>query len=203
VPKVRSGSRIVHSELERKFWAKAPPSVDTARPARCACCDGAGREPGAPVAIVGHGVRDRQVRGPISADAAPTWGSVFVRRFRCRRCRAVMTVVPREVEPRRHYARSAIVLALARHGLFGESATEVRRAVCAWPITTATAGWSTLRRWIAAARRGVLVRSVAPCSGSAATVAARVAQIALGHAPPSVRGAPPLVLVFAGAVAMA
>jgi hypothetical protein len=33
--------------------------------------------------------------------------------------------------------------------------------------------------------------------------AARVAQVAMGLAPPTVRGAPTLALVFAGAVAMA
>jgi hypothetical protein len=113
-----------------------------------------------------------------------------------------MTVVPREVEPRRHYARSAIILALARYGLLGESTTAVRRAVCAWPITGAT-GWPTLRRWLDCARRGLLLRSVARCAGTAAAIAARIAQIALGHAPPSLRGAPMLALVFAGAVAMA
>jgi hypothetical protein len=113
-----------------------------------------------------------------------------------------MTVVPREVEPRRHYSRPAIALALARLGLLGEAASTIRRAVCSW--TTWTPGWPTLRRWIVAVRRGALFASARPVeTATAIQVAERVAQIALAHAPPSLRRAPMLMQVFAGAVAMA
>lgn len=177
--------------------------MEAARPATCPACDGAGREVGRALAIVGHGRRDRQQRGPSTADAAPEIVVVVVRRYRCRRCKAVITVVPREVEPRRHYSRPAIALALARHGLFGEAAATVRRAVSPWKVA-ATTGWRTLRRWQRAVRDGRLFPTVR--IGAAATTRAigeRVAQAAMGHAPPTLRGAPTLTLVFAGAVAMA
>jgi hypothetical protein len=178
------------------------PTPEEARPASCVVCGAAAREPGRALGIVGHGVRDRQQRGPVAADAAPRVTTILVRRYLCLGCDAIMTVVPREVEPRRHYSRPAIALALARLGLLGETAAAARRAVCAWPMAT-TPGWPALRRWVAAARRGMLFASLAALGGSAAAIAARVAQAAMGHAPPSVRGAGALALVFAGAVVMA
>lgn len=198
----RSGSRVVHSRLECKFW-KQLPSADEVRPAQCPACAGAAREPGRGLGIVGHGLRDRQLRGPAGAETGPSIELVLIRRYLCRRCAAVITVVPREVEPRRHYSRPAIALALARLGLFGESAGAIRRAISPWQVV-ATSGWPTLRRWVAAvASRALFATATALPGSTAAQVATRVAQVALAHAPPSLRGAPALTLVFAGAVAMA
>jgi hypothetical protein len=203
LPEIRSPSRVIHSSLECKFWLQKGPSVDEVRPARCADCDGAARAPGRALAIVGHGLRDRQQRGPVAPDGVPTVEIVLVRRYLCPRCAAVMTVVPRDVEPRRHYARSAIALALARLGLLGETEAAVRQSISPWQIAV-TGGWRTLRRWIAAVREGVLFGAARPAAAAAnRAVAARVGQLALGHAPPTLRGAPALVLVFAGAMAMA
>jgi hypothetical protein len=194
---------VVHSTLECKFWLVRPPSAEEVRPARCPACQGAGREVGRVLSIVGHGLRDRQQRGPPAVDAAPMTTVVAIRRYRCRRCRAVLVVVPREVEPRRHYSRPAIALALARRGLLDETSAQVRRAISAWQIA-ATAGWRTLRRWITAVRRGVLFPVAAGARAMTdGALATRVAQIALGHAPPTMRGASMLAQVFAGAAAMA
>lgn len=126
-----------------------------------------------------------------------------MRRYLCLRCSAVITVVPQDVEPRRHYSRPAIALALALLALSTQTASAIRQAISPWRIT-ATSGWATLRRWIVAVRRGVLFPSAAlPPEASSAQVAERVAQVALSHAPPSLRRAPQLALVFAGAAAMA
>jgi hypothetical protein len=203
LPEIRSPQRVIHSSLECKFWLQKGPSVDEVRPARCVGCDGAAREPGRALGIVGHGRRDRQQRGPVAPEALPTIEVVVVRRYLCRRCAAVMTVLPRGVEPRRHYTRPAMALALGRLGLLGETEAAVRESISPWQIA-ATDGWRTLRRWIAAVRVGVLFGGARPAStASNRAVAARVAQLALGHAPPTLRGAPALVLVFAGAMAMA
>ena len=200
---IRSTARVVQSTLESKFWLRKLPSPDEVRPACCTACGAAAREPGRALGIVGHGLRDRQQRGPSAADAAPTMITVPVRRYLCRRCDASMTVVPREVEPRRHYSRPAIALALARLGLLGETAAAIRRAVSSWPIAS-TPGWPTLRRWIRAVARGTLFPAARPRpDATAAAIAMRVAQVALAHAPPTERGAPALALVFAGATAMA
>ena len=67
-------------------------------------------------------------------------------------------VVPREVLPRRQYTASAIGLALALFALLGVSAAGVRSRISSRSIVghTAADGWITLRRWIAAVRRGDL-----------------------------------------------
>jgi hypothetical protein len=173
------------------------------RPGSCPVCNGAAREPGRPLGLIGHGLRERQLRGPTEVEAAPVIEVVLVRRYRCVRCRALITVVPREVAPRRHYSRPAIALAFALSALCAQSAATIRTAISPWRVT-ATSGWTTLRRWGAAIRRGTLFPSVAPASDATSPeIAERVTQVAMSHAPPSMRGAPRIALVFAGAATMA
>jgi hypothetical protein len=113
-------------------------------------------------------------------------------------CGAVLTVVPRGVAPRRHYGHAAIAMALTLWAIAGVPVASVRRQVCAWPITTeAGSRWPTLQRWAHAARR-----SVGDLRLSLIAAAARVAQIAIGRAPPSLRTAPRAVQAFAGGQAM-
>lgn len=201
--KIWSAVKVVHSTLECKFWLLKTPSVDEVRPAWCPACKAAAREPGRSLGIIGHGLRERQLRGPIEVTAAPTVEILLVRRYLCRRCSAVITVVPREVEPRRHYSRPALAMALALLGLCAQSAASIRRAVSPWRVT-ATSGWAALRRWVDAVRRGALFPSAAtPPEASSIQIAERVAQVALSHAPPTMRGAPQIALVFAGAAQMA
>jgi hypothetical protein len=148
-------------------------------------------------------LRERQLRGPTAVDTAPTIEVVRVRRYLCVRCSAVITVVPQDVEPRRHYSRPAIALALALFALCGQSAARIREVISPWRIT-ATPSWVTLRRWIAATRDAALfAMATASADASSIEIAERVAQVAMSHAPPSLRGAPRLALVFAGAAAMA
>jgi hypothetical protein len=194
---------VVHSTLECKFWMARMPSPEEVRPACCPVCMAASRESGRLLSVIGHGVRDRQLRGPAGPDAAPTVEVVLVRRYRCLRCRALITVVPREVEPRRHYTRPAIALALALWGLVGASAAAVREAISPWRVAMTT-GWPTLRRWCRAVERRLLFAAGSPAStATSQEIAARVAQVALAHAPPTMRGEPERVQVFLGAVAMA
>ena len=128
---------------------------------------------------------------------------MLLRRYQCRQCDAILTVGPRDVEPRRHYSRPAIALALARLGVLGESAAAIRCAVSPWRVTSTT-GWPTLRRWLSAVARGALFPSVTPFRVAwPNALATRVAQLALGFAPPTLRSASVLVQVFAGALAMA
>jgi hypothetical protein len=187
--------------LQCKFWLQKTPSVDEVRPGRCPACSGAAREPGRSLGLIGHGLRERQLRGPAAVDAAPTTRVVLVRRYLCVRCAAVITVVPCEVQPRRHYSRPAIALALTLFALFAMSAATIRTAISPWPVT-ATPGWRTFRRWLSAVRRGALFPSAASPAASSRQIAERVAQVAMSHAPPSLRGAAQLALVFHGAAAM-
>jgi hypothetical protein len=77
----------------------------------------------------GHGVRSRQVLGPLTWGGLPLALEVWVRRYRCTRCRATCTVVPREVLTRRLYSAPAIAMALALFGLLSRTVAQVREAV--------------------------------------------------------------------------
>ena len=117
-----------------------------------------------------------------------------VRRYRCTGCGAILTVLPSGVAPRRHYGHAAIALAFTLWAIVRVPVAEVRRRVCAWPISTETPQrWRALRRWAHAAR-GALGHQTA----AAHDVAARAAQIAMGRAPPALHGAPAAALAFAG-----
>lgn len=88
-------------------------------------------------------------------------------------------------------------MALALWGLMAMPATAVRERVCTWRVRgEASTGWSTLRRWAQAAR----ARTTA--GPTLREVAGRVAQIAVGRAPPGARGAPLWAQAFAGGATM-
>lgn len=179
----RSTSQIVHHAFDVKTWLAAPPTVDDARPAACRC--GAPSRPtGGALGLHGHGLRERQLRGPTAVDGSPTTVTITCRRYRCTHCAAVLTVVPRGVAPFKHYGFAAIAMALALWLIVGEPVREVRRRVCAWQLTReATSSWPTLRRW---------ARAMGP----------RFAQLAIGHASPHAEARERWALAFAGGSAM-
>ena len=74
---------------------------------------------------------------------------VTVRRFLCRSCGAVVTVVPRGMAPRLRYRLAAIAWALGQWWE-GESAAAVRRVVSPFRCVgeEARRGWRSLRRWV-------------------------------------------------------
>jgi hypothetical protein len=107
--------------------------------------------------IVGHGLVERQVLGPVTPSGAPEHGVVTLRRYRCRACKAILMVGPRGLVVRRWYGAGAIALAFAVVARGGTS-----RAARAGTSPSCTVGasaaerWATLERWIEAARRGAL-----------------------------------------------
>jgi hypothetical protein len=107
--------------------------------------------------LVGHGLVERQVRGPRSAGAAPEQGVLALRRYRCRACRAVIVVGPRGLAPRRWYGAGAIALALSAYAR-GETSAAARARTSPSHLVgpSAVERWATLVRWIEAARRGEL-----------------------------------------------
>jgi len=193
-------SVIVYRALEVKDWLQRPPSVEEARPGRCPRCDAAGRPVGGPVGLHGHGLRDRQVRGPLAIGAAATETVIGCRRYRCTTCGAVITVVPCGIEPRRHYGRAAICIALALWALAGWSAMAVRQRVGTWKNPAATS-WRTLRRWATAAGSGAWSWCRAAVDLAPRAAAARAAQIAAGRAPPGTPG-PIWEQAYAGGAAL-
>jgi len=74
---------------------------------------------------------------------------VTVRRYRCRGCGAVVTVVPRGVVPRRRYRLRGVAWALGRWWQ-GLSAAEAREQVSPFRHVgeEARRGWRSLRRWV-------------------------------------------------------
>lgn len=207
-PMTRSGARatIRASGIDVKSWVAEVPDVDTVRPAVCPCCGGAGRPVGEPLGIIGHGLRDRQQRGPMVPDGAPRLIVVRVRRYACR-CGAILTVLPSESLPRRLYTISAVAWAMALFGVERASPREVRRRTSPWAIVGAAAaeGWATLRRWVAAIRARQLLRVARPSPPelTARQVAERAATTAAALAPPSIAAAPIRVCAFIGAARVA
>jgi len=159
----RSSHRIVHSAFDVKSWNARVPSVAEARPGRCPCCGAAGAPAGARVQLHGHGLRTRLVQGPLRPDGAPEAVEILVRRYLCRRCGAVLLVVPQGVLRARLFSASAIGLALALWALHRLPAPAVRRRVSPWRTVGATAadGWASLRRWVRQASR--IFAGVRPC----------------------------------------
>jgi hypothetical protein len=112
--------------------------------------------------LVSHGLRERQVRGPAAPSGQPETQVLRVRRYCCRRCGGLTTVLPRGLTARRHYSASAIGLALCLYGLQGLSIGETRLRVCTWAVGFETERWSTLPTWALAIEQGRLFPSVRP-----------------------------------------
>jgi hypothetical protein len=120
-----------------------------------------------------------------------------VRRYRCRRCDAVVVVVPRGVLHRRHFGAAAIALALFRFGA-GARVVDIRREAGGHGET---ACWPTLRRWVRAGGQSRLWACVrgSPSEWSSRQVAERIAMTLVAYAPAATDMSLEL-RVFAGAV---
>ncbi len=199
---IQSTCHVVHSDIEVKFWLEAVPSVDRVRPSRCPRCGVAADAVGNRLEVVGHGLRERQVRGCPAADQPPAQLVVRARRYRCLRCSAVITVVPAGVARRRHFGAGAIGMALAWFGR-GDAACAVRDRI-GGVGPPEDRGWVTLRRWARASCSGALFPRLRPVPGpSSRARAARAAQILSSHAAPRLARAALEEQVFAGAVELA
>ena len=151
--------------------------------------------------VWGHGLRARQVRGPLAFGEEPSLVTIDGRRYQCQICDAVVIVEPRSVLRYRHFSASAIAMALALFGVEGASAAQTRRRVSPWRTVghDACRGWVTLHRWIDVARHGRLLPAVGHrAAGDDRAVAARVARAVASRAPPP-WDAPVAARAFAGA----
>jgi hypothetical protein len=172
-----SAERLIHSGLDVELWAGRVPPVEAVRPARCSGCGAASQCPGRPLTVVGHGLRERQQRGPGQVGAEPAEVTLWQRRYRCRSCRAVMVVAPAQVLRHRLFSAVAIVWALSLFGTDGWSPKRVRAQVSPWRVVGATASrsWQTLRDWVEAARAGRLL----PLRGLAGNRPRQLASVAV------------------------
>ncbi|HEX2861096.1 MAG TPA: DUF6431 domain-containing protein [Lacunisphaera sp.] len=199
----RSDQTISHAHVDVNAWKAGMPSVEEARPACCPRCEAASRPIDGPLGLIGHGMRTRQVRGPLEPNGEPTTLEVDVRRYRCSTCEAVITVLPRGLVPRRHFSSAAIGQALLRYGQMQQSQREVRKHTSPWRVVgeEAVTGWVTLRRWIAALASGALFAQVraAPAAFTARQRAERAALTLVALAPARMAHLPLMEQVFAGA----
>lgn len=197
----RSTREVIRSQRGVKSWAEAVPSVEVARPARCPECGAASRPVGGALGLHGHGLRQRQVLGPLEWGEAAQVRVVSVRRFRCTTCRATCTVCPREVLPRRLYSATAIALALALFGLLSRPVAGVRAQVSPWRVVGpgSVGRWCALAAWVRALSRGGLFSALPPCpeDWSPRRVAARAAAALAARAPEAVGTSPPPLHVLA------
>ena len=99
--------------------------------------------------IVGHGLRERTLQGPATADAPPALTEVMTRRYLCRSCAAVLVVVPPEVTRGYRYTLSAIAWALSLWGYARATAAQTRaRTSPQTKLGACSAGrWASLSRW--------------------------------------------------------
>jgi hypothetical protein len=199
----RSGRNVIQSATDIKSWQQELPTVAAARPARCPVCDAPSCPVGGAIQLQGHGLRERQVRGPMGPDEVATMITIVARRFRCVPCGAVVLVVPREVHGRRVYTASAIAFALALWGLVLATVARVRRRVspAKYIGDTAVTGWTTLRRWARDVARGRLFSPAPdpPASATLRLVAANAAKVLAASADPTTRALPIEHRAFLGA----
>jgi hypothetical protein len=92
--------------------------------------------------------------GPTGPDERPEVAELETRRYRCRRCRAIVVSLPRGVLPRLRYTAVAVALALATWA-GGASSARTRALISPFVIVgdDAVRGWRSLRRWARAAHR--------------------------------------------------
>jgi len=153
-----SPTRFVQFDLNVNYWRKNPPNTPEARPPRCPICGAPGQSSDGRIVLHGHGSRVRRLRGPIAADGKPIQFEVLVRRYACQCCKAIVTVGPRGLLPRRRYTGNAIALALWLWAVWQHTDPKVRDATC--PVAESGVSrperWTTLRRWARAGRDGAL-----------------------------------------------
>lgn len=202
--KGRSHWTIVRSAIDVKSWLARTPSVEEVRPGRCPRCETASRPVGRRLGLWGHGLRDRQQRGPLEPRGQPVEVVIRARRFLCRPCGAVLLVVPSGVMAGRLFSAAAIGVALLLFGVDGLSMAATRTRVSPWHRVGATAAvsWLSLRRWARAARAGRLWACVrpAPVRFTARQVAERAARTLSALAPLALAEERLEAQVFAGVV---
>jgi hypothetical protein len=153
------------------------------------------------VVLHGHGVRERQLWGPLEPGGTPQLTLVQLRRYRCTACGAAVTVGPSEALAGRLYTASAIALALALYGLQRLASAAVRALVSPMRVVGASSmvRWPTLKRWCRVVGTPGLFSRVRRVEGTARSVAAEAAASLAAHAVPSLEPPPLHVQAFLGA----
>jgi hypothetical protein len=192
---------VICTAVGIKAWVAKMPCVDEVRPAQCVACESASRPVGGTLVLHGHGLLARQVRGVVEVDGEPGAFMLWVRRYACQLCDAVMTVVPAGMLARRQYSASSIALALHLWLAVGLSDRVVRSKLCAWQLRGRNArGWAQLYRWAdQAADLFALPRPLATSPTGRDAVVGRVLTTLRSLSPVALNAAPIALQIFAGA----
>lgn len=183
-----------------KAWIAKTPCVDEVRPAHCAGCGAASRPVGSGVVLHGHGLLLRQMRGVLAVGEPPGVFALWVRRYACQVCKAIMTVVPAGMLARRQYSGPSIALALHLWLAAGLSDRCVRAQICAWQVRGRSArGWAQLYRWTSRAATLFALPRALSALGDQHDVARRVLTTLRALAPAAVSGVPIEQQIFEGA----
>lgn len=104
---------------------------------------------------MGHGLRERQLAGPVELGGPPEALTLKLRRFRCRACEAVVVSAPRGLLRGLLYGAVAVALALALWAAESWSGARVRQETSPWPSSGSERfhGWRSLRRWASRAEQ--------------------------------------------------
>ena len=134
-------SLTIHSDCDIRDYScqHRLPSLADQRPRSCPHC-GLFSRPGEPELLLGHGSYSRQLRL-----GGGECVSVRIRRFKCTSCQKTTSILPSEIAPRRRYAGSVILQAVADYLLHGQSSRAVRARVA--PGDEGSGAWKTLQRW--------------------------------------------------------
>lgn len=132
--------------------------------------------------VVGHGLRGREIEGPIGPGEPPSTTALLARRYHCLACGAVLVVVPRGVGRSSRYSLEAIAYALALWGYARASASATRARVSAAAARgfVSPEQWSSLRRWTACA---TALFGVPRGTGTLRERAAKIGAWLASHAP--------------------
>lgn len=198
--RTQSDGRLMRAAVGIKAWIAKTPCVDEVRPAHCARCGAASRPFGSRMVLHGHGLLLRQVRGVLGVGERPSVFTLWVRRYACQLCSAIMTVVPAGMLARRQYSAPSIALALHLWLMAGLSDRAVRAQVCAWQVRGRSAsGWAQLYRWVSRAGTLFTLPRAVSAEGDQHDVARRVLTMLRALAPAAVSGAPIELQIFEGA----
>lgn len=201
--KKRSPPRILASRISLNAWRNQMPSVEEARPSRCPCCGVPSRPLGKPLNLHGHGQRERQVRGPLEPAGPPVLVTLMLRRYRCQRCGATMTVGPKGLLAGLLFSAAAVALALCLWALDQLPQARVHAQVNPWQRAAeqACGSWRQLVRWAQGIAAGRLWPGLVPGPPPFCRrlVAQRAAAALSARCPPQLGTAPLRQQVFLGA----
>lgn len=170
-----------------KFWEQKTLTVDEVRPGRCPGCGVGSRTEKGKLNLHGHGRRERIYSESQESGRSEALSVLHMRRYRCRQCKAVVSVGPWDLLPRGLYTVITICLALALWGN-GESLGTIRLTMGAWSLVgfAAQGRWETLRRWARRACQGKIFNQVqVPLGGPLRARTHRFMQVVASTGPPS------------------